>query len=298
MPPYIIEPPDILQIDALDVVPKPPYRVRPLDTLLINATGTLPRNPVEGTYQVDPEGNVNLGRYGIVQIAGLSLEEAGQAITKQMRLVVANPQVTVALATSRALQLIRGPHLVNQDGTVSLGLYGSVTVAGLTVNEAKEAIQLHLSQYLLNPEVSVITTGFNSKYYYVIIDGGAQGHSILKAPITGSDTVLDAITSAGGMPAQGSNKHVWIARPSPIKGCDQILPVDMMAIMRKGEPFTNYVLLPNDRVYIKAHSLFALNNALNLVLAPIERISGTILLGISTVETIKNPSNVFNGFGF
>src|SRR5262249_20302890 len=36
LPEYVVEPPDILLIDAVRVVPKPPYRIEPLDVLYIS----------------------------------------------------------------------------------------------------------------------------------------------------------------------------------------------------------------------------------------------------------------------
>src|SRR5215831_15415647 len=61
LPPYIIEPPDLLTIDALKLVPLPPYHVEPLDALFIQVTGADPAHPIEsGIYQVEPEGAVNL----------------------------------------------------------------------------------------------------------------------------------------------------------------------------------------------------------------------------------------------
>src|SRR5215216_1401783 len=55
LPPYVIEPPDILQIDALRLIPRPPYRVEPLDALAIRVSDTLPEQPIEGVYAVEPE---------------------------------------------------------------------------------------------------------------------------------------------------------------------------------------------------------------------------------------------------
>lgn len=43
---------------------------------------------------------------------------------------------------------IQGEHVVRQDGTISLGFYGDVYVAGLTLPEVKEKIVLHLRNYL------------------------------------------------------------------------------------------------------------------------------------------------------
>ena len=43
---------------------------------------------------------------------------------------------------------ITGERLVRPDGTISLGFYGEVYVAGLTMNEIKEKIILHLRTYI------------------------------------------------------------------------------------------------------------------------------------------------------
>ena len=44
LPTYIIEPPDILEINAIKVVPKSPYKIEALDYLAINVAGTLTRS--------------------------------------------------------------------------------------------------------------------------------------------------------------------------------------------------------------------------------------------------------------
>jgi hypothetical protein len=72
LPPYVIEPPDILIIRATNIVPKPPYRVQPLDALYIQASETLPDSPIRGAYGIEPDGNVNLGlAYGTVRERGM-----------------------------------------------------------------------------------------------------------------------------------------------------------------------------------------------------------------------------------
>src|SRR5262249_43819117 len=44
------------------------------------------------------------------------------------------------------LQRIDGPHLVRPDGTIGLGVYGAVFVAGRTVEEARDAIAAALQR--------------------------------------------------------------------------------------------------------------------------------------------------------
>ena len=55
---------------------------------------------------------------------------------------------------------------------------------------------------------------YNSKFYYVITDGAGLGDAVVKFPITGNDTVLDALAEVNGM-QEVSSKRIWIARPAP-----------------------------------------------------------------------------------
>ena len=81
---------------------------------------------------------------------------------------------------------------------MTLGTYGGVPVVGKTLAEAKQAIESHLSRYLENPEVAVDVFAYNSKVYYVVFQGAGTGDAIYKFPITGNDTVLDALSGIGG----------------------------------------------------------------------------------------------------
>src|SRR5437588_12353152 len=56
LPAYVIEPPDILLVDAVRTIPLPPYRIQPLDVLAIQVTGALATEPIMGLYTVDPDG--------------------------------------------------------------------------------------------------------------------------------------------------------------------------------------------------------------------------------------------------
>jgi polysaccharide export outer membrane protein len=289
LPDYVIEPPDILVIDAIRVVPRPPYRIEPLDVLLISVPNTLPSTEViAGPYQVDTEGNVTLGEYAVVPVVGLTIPEATEAIRRRLEKRIKQPQVTVVLGQSRALQVIRGPHLVRPDGTIGLGTYGKVPVTGLTIAEARTAIQAHLSQYLLNPEISLDVAAYNSKVYYVIFDGGGAGQQIVRLPVTGNETVLDAIAEVKGLTPVADKHHVWVARPAPrSSGCDQVLPVDWVGITTKGRTETNYQLMPGDRVYVKADPWVTGDTKLARILSPFERVFGFTLLGSGTVFTIE-----------
>lgn len=299
LPPYRVEPPDILVLDTIRMVPKGPALIAPQDQLLIRVAETLPNQPIDGLYSVSPEGTVHLGySYGTVQIGGMTLEDAEKTIRLQLTKVLDKPQVAVGLAQQRGYQSVRGTHLVRPDGTISLGGYGSVYVAGLTLFEVKIAIERHLSNVISDPEITVDVIGYNSKVIYVIADGAGYGQSVFRLPVTGKDTVLDVIAQVQGLSQVASKKHIWVARPAPAHhGCLQILPVDWRAITEGGATTTNYQLFPGDRVYVGADPLIRTDNALAKALSPLERILGFTLLGSATINNIRNIGNNGSGVG-
>lgn len=202
------------------------------------------------------------------------------------------------------VQDITGPFQVRPDGTVGLGFWGSVTVAGLTLEQAAEAIRQHvlqtpaLAELRIQPQNLVVIVdvyAYNSKQYYVITDGGGYGEQVIKFPITGSETVLDALSNIYGLPAVASKRNIWVARRSPHPDHPwQILPVDWVGITQHGVTVTNYQIMPGDRIYVKAQRIVTLDTTLARVLSPIERLFGVTLLGANTVNQIKG--NV-GGFG-
>ncbi len=289
LPTYRVEPPDVLLIDAIHVVPRAPYHLRTLDTLAIDVQGTLPESPISGLYMIEPGGRVNLGfGYGSVKVAGMTTEEANAAVEEHLARSLAAPVVSVTLGDMAAKQQIMGEHLVAPDGTVTLGSYGSVSVVGMTLAEVKVTVEGHLSQHLDNPEVSVDVYAYNSKVYYVITQGAGLGDAVYRFPVTGNETVLDAISNINGLD-EVSSKRIWIARPTRQPGNIQVLPVSWEGITAQAAVGTNYQVLPGDRVFVAEDKLIALDTGLGKLIAPIERVMGFSLLSAETLTRFSGP---------
>jgi polysaccharide export outer membrane protein len=295
MPEYIIEPPDILLIDALNVVPRAPYHLRTTDVLSIQVDGTLPEAPIQGAYAVEPGGVVNLGMpYGSVSVTGVTVDEAKARIERQVLQILREPVVTVSLLQMSGQQQIAGQHLVTMDGVVNLGVYGKVPVVGMTTEQAKRAIETHLSMYLDEPEVSVDIFAYNSKTFYIITEGAGAGDQVTRLPVTGNETVLDAISQVGGLSGL-SSKRIWIARPTPYAQEVQVMPVDWVAITAQGSTVTNYQILPGDRIFIAENEWVATDTRMAKLLAPVERAAGFSLLMVGTLSRLSG--NVLAGGG-
>ena len=149
-----------------------------------------------------------------------------------------------------------------------------------------------------NIVVILDVTAYNSKRYYVLFDGGGWGEQVISFPITGSETVLDAIANVGGLADVASKRNIWVARRTPHPGQPwQILPVDWVGISQHGITFTNYQILPGDRLYVKAQRLVTLDRTLARIFAPVERVFGVTLLGASTVNQISGRGSGFGNQG-
>jgi polysaccharide export outer membrane protein len=210
---------------------------------------------------------------------------------------------------------ISGERLVRPDGKISLGFYGDVYVAGLTMPEVKEKIILHLRKFLtdqalglievdetgqvaLDPKtnkpklidpkdsatVFVDVTAYNSKNYYVEGDVAITG----KLPITGNETVLDALHYAGGILPTAAPQNIRLVRPAPPGACcEQVLPVNLAAIMSGGDPTTNYQIMPGDRLVVYRDPIVRFTVLLDRLAAPFQTVLGTMLQYSFTARSIK-----------
>ncbi len=208
---------------------------------------------------------------------------------------------------SLPIQPVFSNYQVRPDGTVFLGVYGSVPVSGLTLSQAAVAIRTSLAQQIYKGDegagirekallIVVDVAEYNSKSYYVIVDGGGAGERITKWPITGKETVLDALTNVGGLAEESSKRNVWVARRTPFANQpQQILPVDYVGLTQHAITVTNYQLFPGDRVYLKAQRLVTIDRTIARIISPVERIFGITLLGTSSVNAIVGRGNGFGG---
>jgi len=300
LPDYVIEPPDVLLIETVNNIRPYEAPVRAGETLIIQVNRTIPLGQtddmvsaqfkqINGYYVIGTDGYVNLGpEYGKVLVADQPLDEIQRRIDTHLRQILTSPQVMVTLPAPQNRQYVAGPHLVRTDGTVGLGIYGEVYVTGMTLQQARRAIEQHLSQHIYRPEVSVDVLAYNSKWYYVITDGGGAGEQVYKVPVTGNETVLDAMATINGLPSVASKASIWIARPSPNHcGPDQVLKVDWNGIAQGAQTATNYQMLPGDRLYVKASPLITFDTKLAKLTAPFERMFGFTILGNSTVRSLQ-----------
>ncbi|OWK37647.1 polysaccharide biosynthesis/export family protein [Fimbriiglobus ruber] len=282
-PPIVVPPPGTVARE-LDKITLPEYVIEPPDVLVINAVILFRPDPKKKDI-------VDLPEIPAPGDKAADKDKGGKEKSLPPDKLNSNEKLY-----SLPIQPVWGEYTVRPDGTVFLGVYGSVQVAGYTLRQAAAAIRESLAKQVF-PDAEGVkrdsllvvldVTQYNSKKYYVILDGGGYGEQVIPIPIMGSETVLDALGNVYGLPAVASKRNIWVARRTPHVGQpEQILPVDWVGITQHGVTQTNYQIMPGDRVYVKAQRIIAFDTTLARIISPIERVLGITLLGSSTVNQI------------
>ncbi len=102
LPDYRIEPPDVISVEMLKLVPRPPYRAAVFDVFHVKATA--PQNaPIDKDYMIDAEGNIDFGQnYGSVKVVGKTKDEIRAILEKWLRQYLNDPNPNVQLVRAAA----------------------------------------------------------------------------------------------------------------------------------------------------------------------------------------------------
>jgi polysaccharide export outer membrane protein len=144
-----------------------------------------------------------------------------------------------------------GDQPVLLDGTINLGRYGQVCVAGKTLEEIETLVRATVEAQTKDAGFIVVrVVSRTSKVFYVLGEVNAPG----AYPLSGRETVLDGIIMAGGLNDRGSRRNIILTRPTPPDSCRVVLPVRLRDIVQLGDTTTNYQLVPGDRIFVPGRS--------------------------------------------
>jgi len=133
---------------------------------------------------------------------------------------------------------------VRPDGKISFSLIGDVDTTGLTPAELDQVITRRLSDYVQNPEVTVIVTDIKSGQIVVLGQVARPG-----AYPMAESTVLEAIAEAGGYTERAALGSVTITRKSEAKN-PKVIKVNLKKVIIKGDRSKDVILEPGDVVYL------------------------------------------------
>ena len=165
-----------------------------------------------------------------------------------------------------------------QDGSIDLGEYGRLNVTNKTLEQIQNEVQAQIDAKDKEAgKVSVRLVNRVSKVYYVLGEVNTPG----SFPLSGRETVLDAIIAAGGLSDRASTQYIILSRPC-LDGPRMVLEIDYDAIVQLADSTTNYQLLAGDRVFVPAKSLCE-------KLSVKKKTSGNAAHHGATTEVIESP---------
>ena len=124
---------------------------------------------------------------------------------------------------------LSGNLVVRPDGMVSVPLLGDVKAAGLTPMALGKNLSERLTQYIKDPLVTVTVVAVNSTKIYLIGEIARPGPLVLSPGMT----LLQAISSAGGLTPYANEKHIYILRGTT--GKQKKIPFNYKKAVNKGD---------------------------------------------------------------
>src|SRR5262249_24981551 len=149
---------------------------------------------------------------------------------------------------------------VSPTGAVYHPLLGDLEVAGLTVPQLIDQLTKDLSEYLINPKVSVALIEANSAKIGVLGDVVHPGILVMNRPMN----VLEAIVASGGFADTGSKSGVTVLRQTR-DGRALSSKVNVKRVLEgKAGPEENIALQAGDIVLIHGNAKKKVNTVLSL----------------------------------
>lgn len=135
------------------------------------------------------------------------------------------------------------PFVVRPDGTVSFPLVGIIHAEGLTVSQFTDVLQQGLSQYIVNPDVSVNITKLGRMRVYVFGEVRKPGAVELEK----GHTIIDAIGAAQGFTRDTAKKKIFLIHQDQPKS---LIPINLNNMLKTGDMSQNVTLREGDILYL------------------------------------------------
>ncbi len=144
-------------------------------------------------------------------------------------------------------QELSGKHIVGPDGKVTLSQAGAILVAGLSREEATEAVKAALAHYYLNLAVTLRVDKYTSYRVFILGRVANPGMLFFETP----PTLLEVITRAGALPVGGAGADkAALVRAAIFRGRDKVVWIELKSLLNGTNLALNIRLKRNDVVYL------------------------------------------------
>ncbi len=148
-------------------------------------------------------------------------------------------------------------YTVRPDGKMNFPLIGEIDVNGLTVYEFTQLLTKELSEYIINPKITVNVAKLGTTRVFVMGEVPKQGmHELSK-----SHRVLDALGAAGGFTKKAAKKDIYLVR-NGVREEDRVQKLNILNYLRKGDISQNLILHEGDCLFLTSNHKITLMDVL------------------------------------
>lgn len=146
-------------------------------------------------------------------------------------------------------------YTVRPDGKLNFPLVGEIDVNGLTVYEFTNLLTKELSEYIINPKITVNVAKLGTTRVFVMGEVSKQGmHELTK-----SHRVMDALGAAGGFTQKAAKKNIYLVRNLGKEG-ENVQKLNILNYMKNGDMSQNVVLQEGDCIYLTSNHKITLQD--------------------------------------
>ena len=190
-----------------------------------------------------------------------------------------------------------GQHQIQADGSLSLPLIGSLSVSGMTLEQASNAVKERYGKYLKRPWITLkllaprplqiaIAGEINRPGAYTISSAAGPGGTTEQIG-TQMPTISRALRLAGGITQSADVRQIKIRRPQR-NAPEQIISVDLWELLQNGDLRADMTLRDGDTIFIPTVTSLNRQEAPTLAVANITGQS-TQPINIAVVGEVSRP---------
>ena len=154
---------------------------------------------------------------------------------------------------------LSGTYVPLSDYTFQYPLIGTVNAPGKTVHELTEELKQRLSEYIIDPKITINISSMGGTKVYVFGHAPKQGAFYLNER---THNVVDALAAAGGFGYKTSKKRIFLIRGGQQ---DNMKQIDMKAYLKKGDLSQNVELQEGDVLYLTSNKKLSIENIFGFV---------------------------------
>ena len=199
-------------------------------------------------------------KYLLAAVLGLALTFCGAAAAEEYIMtpgdqlqiyVLGHPDISSTRANNDSAYTVR------PDGKLNFPLVGEIDVNGLTVFEFTNLLTKELSEYIINPMITVNVAKLGTTRVFVMGEVKNQGMYELSK----SHRVLDALGAAGGFTEKSAKKNIYLVR-NGVQEADRVQKLNILNYMKKGDMSQNLVLHEGDCLFLTSNHKLTLMDVL------------------------------------